>query len=123
MRIAAFFLSLFCLVTAFKCHKDSIRPLPGIYRGVVIHNVCCQAVIQVLDAGLIGQSSWVDSNKTPQVTYNNVFKVANPCQFVGPVEGDTIRFQLLSNNVAQTCACCLLYVHTPGVSHPISVVK
>ncbi len=123
MRKLLLVMVVFFTLTGFRCSKKSTQPTSGVYKGVVIHNVCCQAVIQVLDTSGVGQSSWVDSNKTPHVTYNNVFKVANPCQFGDPKEGDTIRFQFLSHTVAQTCACCLLFLHTPGVSYPIAVVK
>ena len=93
-----------------------------VYRGIVIHNICCLDVIQTLGPSYLGQASWIDSGNTAYPVYTHVFKVANPCQFGNHVEGDTISFKVIYPE-EQNCACCMVYIPTPGVSYPIEVTN
>lgn len=115
---------LFIVVLLAACDKksDNSSVSSTTYRGVIHHNICCQIVIQTIGANLLGQDSWVDSNKNPLEVYHHVFKVSNPCQFGGHSEGDTINFKIVGQQT-QTCACCLLFLYTPVTAYPVSVVN
>lgn len=104
------------------CKKSSNTNSGTIYKGVVLHNICCLDVIQTIDADYLGQASWIDSNNTAYPIYTHVFKVSNPCQFGNHAEGDTIRFKVIPQEV-QTCACCMVFIFTPNASYPILVVN
>lgn len=115
-------LILLVAMAALSCKKSGSGNTPvGIYKGVVLHSLCCQNVIQLIDNDSLGIDNWIDSNAMPYVTYNNVFTVANACQFGFAPVGDTISFKIIPQE-AQNCACCLIAVHTPNVSYPIRVL-
>lgn len=109
-------------LSAAGCRKDEKAGTPvGVYKGIVLHNICCLDVVRVIDNDSVGQDTWVDSNKTPLEVYHHVFKVANPCQFGNIKEGDTISFKVIPQET-QTCVCCMIYIFTPSVSYPIRVL-
>lgn len=105
---------------AAGCNK---RTSPGslgtVYRGVVLRNICCQAVVQTIGTNNLGQS-WADSGNAAYPSYSHVFRVANPCQFGTYKEGDTISFKVIAQQV-QNCACCMIFIPTPATSIPIQV--
>ena len=96
--------------------------MPTIYKGVVIQDICCLDVIQVLGSdSLIGQADWIDSNMTTHNLFHNVFRVANPCQFNGHTAGDTITFIMTAPQV-QNCACCMVFAYVPAKACSIQEV-
>jgi len=115
--------ALLLLVLSVGCKKPpGTSGTAAIYKGVVLHNICCQDVIQTLGANLLGQDTWVDSNSGVPTTYHHVFKVANPCQFGGHAAGDTVQFRIIEQQ-PQNCACCMLFVYTPSLSYAIQVTN
>jgi hypothetical protein len=119
-----FFIVLFCLLIA-GCKKPASGTSSSgiIYKGVVLHNVCCLDVIETVGTDRLGQDNWVDSNTPPPLAlYHHVFKVANPCQFGTHAEGDTIQFKVIQQE-PQNCACCMLFIFTPATTYPIQVVN
>ena len=117
--VAAPLLLLLCL-SAASCNKKT-GGSGATYKGVIIKNLCCQAVVQTLGPNYLGQNNWPDSNTADLHIYNHVFKVANPCQFGNHQAGDTITFKVIAQQ-PQNCACCMLYVATPTTSYPIEVL-
>ncbi len=116
-------LILLLAILALSCRKggSSTNTPVGIYKGIVLHSLCCQNVIRLIDNDSLGIDNWIDSNAMPYVTYNNVFTVANACQFGFAAVGDTISFKIIPQEV-QSCVCCMIAVHTPNVSYPIRVL-
>ncbi|MCD6010946.1 MAG: hypothetical protein K0Q79_808 [Flavipsychrobacter sp.] len=109
-------------IAALSCRRSSTNNTPvGVYKGVVLHSLCCQNVIQVIDNDSLGIDNWIDSNAMPYEVRNNVFTVANACQFGFAPKGDTISFKIIPQEV-QNCACCLIYVHTPRITYPVRVL-
>lgn len=92
------------------------------YKGVVLYNQCCNIVIQNIGNPAVGQATWIDSNRSDYPTYYDVFKVANPCQFVNHKVGDTILYKVVVPEV-QNCACCMQFIYTPSVAKPITVLR
>jgi hypothetical protein len=116
--IFSFIVALFALTS---CDKG-ITTASALYKGVVLHNQCCNIVIQNLGNPAVGQAVWVDSNRADYPVYYDVFKVANPCQFINHKEGDTIMYRVVVPQ-AQNCACCMLFLYTPSVSKSIAVLQ
>jgi hypothetical protein len=104
-----------------SCDKG-VTTASAVYRGLVIHNKCCQIVIQNLGNPAVGQATWVDSNNVGQPTLYDVFRVGNPCEFVSHQEGDTIQYRVIQAPHVQNCNCCMLFLYTPQVSKYISVL-
>jgi len=103
-----------------RCSKDEAPAL--VYKGIVVYNVCGNVVIQASGADKIGEDGWTDTNDPSKPVYDHIFKVANPCEFGGYSQGDTISF-VVSKPKAHQCMQCEIYVATPVTSYPIKVVK
>ena len=116
------FAVILCFLTA-ACKKgpSANSGTSQIYKGMVLHSICCLDVIQTLGSDTLGQNTWIDSNAVPVAVYHHVFKVSNPCQFTGGM-GDTISFRVIQQQV-QNCACCLIAIYTPATSFPVQVVN
>jgi hypothetical protein len=108
--------------TLFSGCDKGVTTASAVYKGVVIHNKCCQIVIKNLGNPAVGQATWVDSNATDQPTLYDVFRVGNPCDFVNHQEGDTIQYRVIQAPIVSNCACCMLFLYTPQVSKYISVL-
>ena len=89
-----------------------------VYTGVVVYNVCGNAVIQTTGPHHLGAETWMDNNNESRPVYKHVFTVANPCEMGVLNTGDTIRFTLTGPQ-AGDCNSCMMYLEIPAVKYAI----
>lgn len=121
MRYYIFLFPVLSLFFSISCTKKSAPPAIGhVYTGRIINSICGQTTVQFIDGSSFGQGGWVEG----PFTYNNVFKIANPCNW-NPENSkvtDTIRFYFVETSV-QNCTLCLALGHTPDTAYNIRYVK
>jgi hypothetical protein len=113
------------VATAFgiSCKKkDSQTPSGTVYKGIVLHSICCDVVIRTVGAEKLGQTGWIDSNySSGYPVYDGVFTLDNPCQFNAPK--DTFSFVVVPAEV-QNCVCCMAAIGwKPATRYAIKVVN
>lgn len=123
MKNAARILSLigctFSLL-GFQCEKQVNGPL--LKGKLAVNGICSNITITLVEGNLDpGQfeNNWTDP--TTGITYQNAFRLANPCQFPSHIrEGDEFYFRV-TTRVNETCATCLAYYPTPQTALAIQV--
>jgi hypothetical protein len=104
----------------FQCEKQVNGPL--LKGKLAVNGICSNITITLVEGNLDpGQfeSNWTDP--TTGITYQNAFRLANPCQFPSHIrEGDEFYFRV-TTRVNETCATCLAYYPTPQTALAIQV--
>ncbi len=104
----------------FQCEKEVNGPL--LKGKLAVNGICSNITITLVEGNLDpGQfeSNWTDP--TTGITYQNAFRLANPCQFPSHIrEGDEFYFRV-TTRVNETCATCLAYYPTPQTALAIQV--
>lgn len=108
------------IVFCFACNRpdDKINP-SGIYQGRIINSVCGNITVQFTDGAPLGQKSW--TNPADSVCLNNVFRVANPCNWGGANGDVNIHFRIVPLS-PQTCMQCQAWAPTPDTAYSIVVL-
>ena len=104
----------------FQCEKQVNGPLLKGKLAVngISSNITITLVEGNLDPGQF-ESNWTDP--TTGITYQNAFRLANPCQFPSHIsEGDEFYLRV-TTRVNETCATCLAYYPTPQTALAIQV--
>ena len=114
-------LSIIIFTIALSGCKKGISTTTGIYKGVVLFNICTHAAIQTIGPHYLGQDSWA-SNTNFGPVYHHVFAVQNGCQFGNHAQGDTISFIVITPQV-QNCVQCLIAVAVPDSVYAIQVLN
>ena len=104
----------------FQCEKQATGPL---LKGKLAVNGICANITITLTQGALNpgqfESNWTDP--TTGITYQNAFRLANPCQFPTHIrEGEEFYFRV-TTRVNETCATCLAYYPTPQTALAIQV--
>ena len=109
----------FC--SSYECNKSKSGAVKG---KLVIKELCSHYVVQVID-GTVDSSKVVNGWKDDKRgTFNNVFTVANRCDFPASLnEGDEFEFNFDPNPPPQNCAVCLAFYPTPSKSNAIKIQK
>lgn len=105
----------------FGCNKTESGP---VHTGrLEIIGLCGTYTVRVLDNSLDTsrvQANW--TNPLTNVSYSNVFRVGNPCEFPsGLQEGDTLFFRIISNPQGG-CVQCLAYSPSPEKALNVQVL-
>jgi hypothetical protein len=104
----------------FQCEKQVNGPL--LKGKLAVNGICSNITITLVEGNLDpGQfeNNWTDP--TNGITYQNAFRLANPCQFPSHIrEGDEFYFRV-TTRVNETCATCLAYYPTPQTALAIQV--
>lgn len=104
----------------FQCEKQVNGPL--LKGKLAVNGICSNITITLVEGNLDpGQfeNNW--TNPTTGITYQNAFRLANPCQFPSHIrEGDEFYFRV-TTRVNETCATCLAYYPTPQTALAIQV--
>jgi hypothetical protein len=104
----------------FQCEKQVNGPL--LKGKLAVNGICSNITITLVEGNLDpGQfeNNWTDP--TTGITYQNAFRLANPCQFPSHIrEGDEFYFRV-TTRVNETCATCLAYYPTPQTALAIQV--
>ncbi len=115
-------LSILIITSALPACKKKTASLPtGTYKGIVVFNICSQAMIQTLGPYYLGEETWVSGTAPGSTVYHHVFAVQNGCQFGNRSAGDTINFKVISPEV-QNCIHCMMFVAVPDSAYAIQVV-
>lgn len=118
-RILLLIVCTFSLL-GFQCEKQVNGPL--LKGKLAVNGICSNITITLVEGNLDpGQfeSNWTDP--TTGITYQNAFRLANPCQFPSHIrEGDEFYFRV-TTRVNETCATCLAYYPTPQTALAIQV--
>ncbi|GDX41748.1 hypothetical protein LBMAG22_02770 [Bacteroidota bacterium] len=104
----------------FQCEKQVNGPL--LKGKLAVNGICSNITITLVEGNLDpGQfeNNWTDP--TTGITYQNAFRLANPCQFPSHIrEGNEFYFRV-TTRVNETCATCLAYYPTPQTALAIQV--
>ena len=107
---------LFSFVCSDSAKKDCLE-------GRIIRVTCATTVIQVLNNDTIGVDGWKDSMSSDAQTYDNVFSVANKCDFSESYKaGQKFRFKI-SEKKSADCMVCMMYDAPPEASYSIELCK
>ncbi len=104
-----------------SCQRATTSGYSGVvHRGHIVNSICGSITVQFTDGSNLGQSGWVDQNKT----YSNVFRVANACDWNpdGLVSTGNVSFIMVSPTT-QNCAQCMALGHTPEMAYSIRLVR
>jgi hypothetical protein len=112
---------LLLTASADKCSK---KPRNTTYKAKLETKALCMNYTLRLVEGSIDTSlisaSWTDESKGK--TFNNVFGLANPCDFPSTInEGDEFYFTI-TTPTTQNCAVCMAYYPTPPRKLSIKVL-
>lgn len=124
MKLLIFLSGLFLLtVSADKCNEKKKDEM--VYKGKLeIKAICMNYTIRLLEGNIdtsMIAGSW--TNESTGKTYNNVFALANPCNFPGTIkEGDEFYFKIDPVS-KEPCMVCMAYYPTPGKKLPIKIVS
>jgi len=120
-----FILSAIFLLTiaASKCNEK--KDADTVYKGrLEISGICMNYTIKLLEGNIDTAkivSNWTD--ESTKKNHNNVFALANPCNFPGTIkEGDEFYFTI-DNASTEPCMVCEAYYPTPGKKLPIKIVN
>ena len=104
----------------FQCEKQVNGPL--LKGKLAVNGICSNITITLVEGNLDSgqfENNWTDP--TTGITYQNAFRLANPCQFPSHIrEGDEFYFRV-TTRVNETCATCLAYYPTPQTALAIQV--
>ena len=124
------YLLLLCalvVVTGFRCEKEAAREsdYSTCFKGrLEIKGVCMNYTIKVLEGNIdpsLIQATW--TNPQTNITYENVFGLANTCNFPPTIaEGDEFYF-VISEKPLENCGVCQAFYPTPGKKLYINASK
>ncbi len=104
----------------FQCEKQLNGPL--LKGKLAVNGICSNITITLVQGNLDpGQfeNNWTDP--TTGITYQNAFRLANPCQFPSHIsEGDEFYFRV-TTRLNETCATCQAFYPTPQTALAIQV--
>jgi len=95
------------------------------YKGKLeIAGICSNITIRVLEGNIdtsLVVANWTD--ETTNKSYNNVFKLGNPCTFPKTIkEGDEFYFAI-DTATEEPCTVCMAYYPTPAKRLSIKIVE
>jgi hypothetical protein len=110
----------------FGCSKPASTIPKGVSEcltgKLVKKGICGQYVVELQSTGAQDvevEKSWNDPSSA--TNYQNVFTVANPCDFPSTImQGEVFTFTLVSNGT-NTCGFCQAYTPTPSSRNFISL--
>ena len=93
------------------------------YKGrLEVAGICMNYTIGVIEGDIDPSTivnSWTD--ETTNITYTNVFKLGNPCDFpAGIKQGDEFYFTI-DTSKGKDCAVCMAYYPTPSKALSITI--
>ncbi len=112
---------------SFACNKPtskiSSKAVSDCLTGKLVkRGICGQYVIELQSSDAQGieiAESWNDPSSA--TSYQNVFTVANPCDFPSAIEqGEIFAFTIAGKGI-NTCSLCEAYTPTPSAKNLISV--
>ncbi len=103
MKKVIVLLSVLVITLSMSCNKGAALVK---HRGVVLHAICGDIIVQSVGTEAIGQTDWADKNVSGDPVVHHVFRVANPCTADIMNTADTFNFIIVEKQ-AQNCVLCM----------------
>ncbi|MEO8172178.1 MAG: hypothetical protein ABI581_03810 [Sediminibacterium sp.] len=115
--------TFFLLIGISACSPKPQNAITSCFKGrLVKKGICGQRVIQLLSEPVDAipmARNWTDSMSGKK--YQNVFTVANPCDFPAAVkEGEDLTFSI-TTTPGSGCITCYAYTPVPGENNAIVI--
>jgi hypothetical protein len=111
------------IATLLLSNSDCSKKKDDRYKGrLEVAGICMNYTIGVIEGDIDPSTivnSWTD--ETTNITYTNVFKLGNPCDFpAGIKQGDDFYFTI-DTSKGKDCAVCMAYYPTPSKALSITI--
>lgn len=111
------------MISAKNCNEKKTNG--EVYKGrLEIKALCMNYTLKLVEGTM--DTSKIVSNWTDESTkkmYNNVFALANPCNFPSTIkQGDEFYF-VIDTATASDCAVCMAYYPIPGKKLAIKIIE
>ncbi len=95
------------------------------YKGKLeVAGICMNYTIRITEGNIDTSriaANWID--ETTNLSYSNVFRLGNPCDFPASIKQDDEFYFTIDNGKGKDCAVCMAYYPTPPKALSIKVDK